>query len=184
MLKNWLKIFIIFAKIALFSFGGGYAILPMLQKEVVTHRQWISQDELTDFYALAQFQPGPIAINIAVLIATSKFGTIAGIFAALGIALPSVILILVIAILLQNFIHVPAVAHALAGIKVAIAALVIYTAWGFFHRGVKNIVSFIIFAAACLLLIFDILNPLFIILLTATAGLLHGIIKSRKEGRA
>ena len=184
MLKNWLKVFIIFAKIALFSFGGGYAILPVLQKDLVDRRQWLSQEELADFFALAQFQPGPIAINIAVLISTSKYGSIAGIFAAFGIALPSVILILVFAILMQNFIHIPAITHALAGIKVAVAALVIYTAWGFIRSGVKDIVSFIIFAAALLLLILDILNPILIILLAAIAGVLHGLLKARKEGRA
>jgi chromate transporter len=184
MLKNWLKVFMLFAKIALFSFGGGYAMLPMLQKELVDKQNWLSQDELVDFFALAQFQPGPIAINIAVLITTSRYGAIAGIVAALGIAFPSIILILTLAILLENFIHLPAITHALAGIKIAVAALVIYSAWGFIKSGVKDIVTFIIFAAALILLLLDILNPILIILLAAIAGILRGIYKVHKEDKA
>ena len=182
MIKDLVLTFLFFAKIALLSFGGGYVILPLLQRELVEKKQWLSQNELADFFAIAQFQPGPVAINIAVLIATSKFGTIGGITAAIGIAAPSIVLVLIIAALMQNAFDNEIVNHALAGIKVVVAVLVIYAAWGFIRIGIKSIITFLIFAAALVLFILDILNPVIIILIAAVVSLLTGIIiKSREE---
>lgn len=184
MIKTWLIIFLIFAKIALFAFGGGHAMLPALQSELVTRRGWLTEKELMDFFAMAQCQPGPLAVNCAVLISASRFGSIAGIFAALGMAFPSLIYILAVAILLQNFIHIPQVDQALAGIKVAVAALVISVSVRLFKKGVRDFTAFIFFIVSLSLLFFRILNPLLIILLAAGFGILVGLIKNKKEENA
>lgn len=184
MIKTWFSTFFIFSKIALFAFGGGYAMLPILQGELVDRRGWLTESELADYYAMAQCQPGPLAVNCSVLIGTSRFGTIAGIFAALGIAFPSLVIILTIALLLENYIHIPQVAQALAGIKVAVAALVINAAWRLFKNGVKGFIALIFFIASLALLLTNILNPILIILISAAFGIFVGLIKSKREDKA
>jgi len=159
-------------------------MLPILQSELVNRRGWLTGSELMDFFAMAQCQPGPLAVNCAVLIGASRFGTVAGIFAALGMAFPSLLFILAIAILLQNFIHIPQVAQAMAGIKTAVAALVISVAVRLFKDGVKGFIAFIFFIVSLVLLVFNILNPILIILLAAGFGIIVGLIKRKKERKA
>ena len=179
------KLFWTFFKIGLFTFGGGYAILPILQGELVDKRGWTTSEKLADMYAVAQCQPGPIAINVSVLIASGYKGRAAGVFAGIGVGVPSFIIILLIAVLLENFRDIPQVQQALSGIKIAVAALVISIAWRMIKNGVKDIPGALIFAAATALLIFDVVSAVVIILCGGALGIIITLLRQKKkEGKA
>lgn len=182
MLKTFFSTLAIFAKIGLSVFGGGYAMLPVAERELVNRRHWLSREELADFYALAQCQSGPIAINVAVHTGTKQHGVMGGIAAAIGITLPSFVIILIIAMLLQNFAHIKEVQHAFNGIKVAVAALVLNAAWGMVKDGVKHLPSLIICIAAFLLLFFKLVSPIIIVIGAAIAGIIIGLVNKKRLG--
>ncbi len=180
MLKQLLDVFLLFCRISVAAFGGGYAVLPLFQKEMVDQRGWLTEAELADYYALGQCLPGMILTNMAVLIIRPRLGRAAALAAALGVLTSSLLIILLIASLLRNFAHLPLVQQALAGIRCAVAALVVWTAWRLVRTGVKDLATAVLFAAALMLLLFDWLNPLLIILGAAAAGLLLAAWRSRR----
>ena len=113
-MKELLDMFFTFARIGGLTFGGGYAMLPMLQKEVVEHRGWATEDELMDYYAVGQCTPGVIAVNTATFIGYKQRGVIGAIFATLGVVFPSLVIIITIAAFVSNFADLPAVKNAFA----------------------------------------------------------------------
>ena len=119
----YLDLFLTFAKIGVCTFGGGYAMLPILQREVV-EKGWATEEELTDYFAIGQCTPGIIAVNTATFIGHKYKGIWGGILATLGVVFPSLIIITIIAAFLKNFAEYPVVAHALAGINAAVVALI------------------------------------------------------------
>lgn len=123
-MKEYIELFSTFAKIGTFTFGGGYAMLPLIQKEVVEKKKWASEEEIMDYYAVGQCTPGIIAVNTATFIGYYQKGILGGIVATLGIVFPSIVIILFIAGFLQNFSDLAVVQHALAGIRVAVCVLV------------------------------------------------------------
>ncbi|MCR4616186.1 MAG: chromate transporter [Clostridiales bacterium] len=123
-MKLLLKLFITFFKIGIMTFGGGIAMLPMLQREVVEKNKWATEDELIDYFAIGQCTPGIIAVNTATFIGYRKKGVIGGIFSTLGVITPSIIVITAIAALISNFSDNEIVLHAFAGIRVAVCALI------------------------------------------------------------
>ena len=112
----YLDLFLTFAKVGVCTFGGGYAMLPILQREVVENKGWATEEELTDYFAIGQCTPGVIAVNTATFIG--------GILTTLGVVFPSLIIITLIAAFLSNFAHIPAVQHALAGVNACVVALI------------------------------------------------------------
>ncbi|MDO4731897.1 MAG: chromate transporter [Bacillota bacterium] len=184
MKKNSLEILWIFARISAASFGGGYTVLPLMQHELVDQRGWLTDQELADIYALVQCQPGLIMINCAVLITVPRFGKAAGICAALGVMLPPLLVVLLVSSLLNNFAHLPAVQHALAGIRVSVAAMVVHTAWRMIKSGVRGWSSLLLFFLSLLLLFLDLVNPIFIILGSALCGILLGLRKQKGQNAA
>ncbi len=124
-MKELLDLFLIFAKIGGFTFGGGYAMLPMLQREVVENRHWATEEELMDYYAIGQCTPGIIAVNTATFIGYKVKGVIGGIIATLGVVAPSIVIITVIALLLRNFAQFEAVQHIFNGIRVCVCVLIL-----------------------------------------------------------
>lgn len=120
----YLDLFLTFAKVGVCTFGGGYAMLPILQREVVEKKKWATDEELTDYFAIGQCTPGIIAVNTATFIGHKYKGILGGILATLGVVFPSLIIITIIAAFLQNFASYPVVAHALAGINAAVVALI------------------------------------------------------------
>ena len=117
-------LFLTFAKIGVCTFGGGYAMLPILQREVVEKKGWATEEELTDYFAVGQCTPGIIAVNTATFIGFKYKGIPGGILATLGVVFPSLIIITAIAAFLSNFADIPMVRHALAGINAAVVALI------------------------------------------------------------
>lgn len=116
-MKELWELFIVFAKIGGFTFGGGYAMLPILQREVVENRNWATSEELMDYYAIGQCTPGIIAVNTSTFIGYKRKGIIGGIVATIGCVFPSLVIIMIIAAFINSFTHIVWVQHALAGIR-------------------------------------------------------------------
>ncbi|MDU2354630.1 MAG: chromate transporter, partial [Anaerococcus sp.] len=122
-----LDLYLTFAKIGLFTFGGGYAMLPLLEREVVDNKKWVSRDDILDYYAIGQSTPGIIAVNTATFCGYSQADDLGGIVASLGFITPSIIIILIIANFLEKFADIVWIQHAFAGIRVGVSALVFYS---------------------------------------------------------
>ncbi len=179
MKKLW-EIFFIFMRIGVCTFGGGYAMLPIIQHELVEKRHWISTEEMAESYALAQCMPGIIFIHTSVLVIRPHFGRAAAVAAAAGVALPSLIIILVIAMLLSNFASLEIVRHAFAGIRIAVAATVLESAWSLVKSGVKNWPTALIALGSFVLLMTGWLGPIGVVLAAAAAGILLGLARRAK----
>ena len=119
-----IDLFLTFARIGVCTFGGGYAMLPILQRELVENKKWATETELADYYAVGQCTPGIIAVNTATFVGRSQAGTAGGILATLGLVFPSLVIIMVIAAFLQNFMHLEFVVHAFNGVRAGVAALI------------------------------------------------------------
>jgi len=120
----YLDLFLTFARVGVCTFGGGYAMLPILQREVVEKKKWCTEEELADYFAIGQCTPGIIAINTATFVGSKHKGVLGGIAATLGMVFPCLVIITLIAAFLQNFAHIPAVNHAFNGVRAAVVALI------------------------------------------------------------
>ena len=121
----YLDLFLTFARVGVCTFGGGYAMLPILQREVVDKKNWATQEQLADYYAIGQCTPGIIAVNTATFVGRSHGGVAGGVLATLGVVSPSVVIILLIAAFLQNFADLPVVIHAFNGVRACVCALIL-----------------------------------------------------------
>lgn len=124
-MKELVTLFLTFARIGGLTFGGGYAMLPLLQREIVEKYHWATEEELADYYAIGQCTPGVIAVNTATFVGYKRRGVAGGILATLGVAFPSLIIITVIAAFLQNFADYRVVQDAFAGISVCVCVLIL-----------------------------------------------------------
>ena len=172
----YLKLMWSYFKIGLFGFGGGYAMLPMLQKEVVDDRQWATNDELLDYYAVGQATPGIIAVNTATFVGYKVKGIWGALFATLGVVFPSFIIILVIASFLQNFSKYIIVQNAFSGIRVAVGVLILNAIIGLLKKSVVNKISTVIFIVTCLFGIVLNISPIYIVIAACIIGILISYI--------
>ena len=179
-MKELLTLFLTFAKVGVMTFGGGMAMLPILQREVVENRHWATDEELTDYFAIGQCTPGIIAVNTATFIGQKRRGIPGGIFATLGMVFPSLIIITVLAGLITNFSHLEWVQHAFAGIRVCVCVLIFNAVWKLWKSSVHDIWGGVIFAAVLALTLFTPLSPVLYVLLAALAGI---VIKSLGGGK-
>lgn len=171
-MNKYLDLFLTFARIGGLTFGGGYAMLPMLQKEVVEKRGWATEEELMDYYALGQCTPGIIAVNTATFVGQNTAGNLGGIIATLGVVFPSLIIINLIAMFLQNFADLPVVQNAFAGIRVCVCVLVFNAVVKLWKKAVVDKKTLIIFLIVVIgSFIFDVAPTIFVIL-SALAGII------------
>lgn len=177
----YLDLFVTFFKIGLFTFGGGYAMLPMLEAEVVNKKHWASYEELMDYFAVGQCTPGVIAVNTATFIGYNKRKVPGALVATAGVICPSIVIILIIASLLTTFAQEPIVQHALSGIQVAVCVLILQAVIKLFKAGVKNIWGVVIFALALVCSYLSLVPTVVIVIAAAAAGILIGTLKARKE---
>lgn len=177
----YLDLFVTFFKIGLFTFGGGYAMLPMLEAEVVNKKHWTSYEELMDYFAVGQCTPGVIAVNTATFIGYNKRKVPGALVATAGVICPSIVIILIIASLLTTFAQEPIVQHALSGIQVAVCILILQAVIKLFKAGVKNIWGVVIFALALVCSYLSLVPTVVIVIAAAAAGILIGTLKARKE---
>lgn len=171
-MKELADLFLVFAKIGGFTFGGGYAMLPILQREIVEKRHWAEEEELMDYYAIGQCTPGIIAVNTATFIGYKYKGIIGGIVATLGCIAPSLVIITVIAACLQNFAQFSVVQHALAGIRACVCVLILDAVVKLGKKSVINMPAFLIFTGVFLGSMFTSLSPIIFIVCAAAAGIL------------
>lgn len=180
----YLDLFLTFARIGTFTFGGGYAMLPLIQREVVEKKQWATEDEIMDYYAVGQCTPGVIAVNTATFIGYYQKGILGGIMATLGVVTPSIIIILLIANLLTSFSSLEIVQHALGGIRIAVCVLVVNALIKLFKNGIKNIETLVIFLLAFAAAAFNLTTTIVIVVLAAAAGIALKKMHQMKEGEA
>lgn len=177
----YLDLFITFFKIGLFTFGGGYAMLPMLESEVVSKKKWATYDELMDFYAVSQCTPGVIAVNVATLIGYDEKKVPGAIVATAGVICPSIIIIVLIASLLTNFADLPVVQHALAGIRIAVCVLILKAVIKLMKNGIKDIWGVLIFIGALLCTWFSLLNTVMVVIIAACLGIAISSLNAKKK---
>lgn len=175
-MKLMLELFISFARIGLFTFGGGYAMMPLIQREIVNNKKWVTDEEITDYYALSQCTPGAIAINTATFVGNKVAGKWGGLWASLGVVFPSFIIITIIAAFITNFAHLPVVKHAFAGIRLAVSALIISTVIKLFKKSVKKALGYSIFGVVLVLSFFLDVSPVYL----AAGAILLGILVVRE----
>ncbi|MBE6023012.1 MAG: chromate transporter [Cellulosilyticum sp.] len=172
-MKDLCKLFIAFFRIGLFTFGGGYAMLPMLQKEVVEKYKWATEEELMDYFAVGQCTPGVIAVNTATFVGYKQKGIMGGIIATLGVVFPSIIIITAIASVLSNFSDYPIVQHAFAGIRIVVAALVLNVVIKMYKTAVVDRLGIVIFLVSLILGLILSLSPVVYIIVSALIGVLY-----------
>lgn len=164
-------LFITFARIGSVTFGGGIAMLPILERDLVEKKKWISSEDLTDCYAIGQCTPGIIAVNTATFVGYQKRGILGGIFATLGMITPSLIIISIIAAFLENFSEIVWVQNAFWGIRVAVATIVINAVVKLFSKNVKGRLGTCIFLISALILLFTNISAIVVVVLSAFLGI-------------
>ena len=182
-MKDLFEIFKAFFIIGITCFGGGYAVVPLLEREMVKKRGWVTMEEVMDYYSISQFTPGIIVINIAIFIGYKRKGLIGGIVATLSVILPGVTLVLLILIFISQFAQNAIVQKAFAGIRVAVCALICGTILTLCKGLFKNVWAVIIFITALGLSAFLEISPVFIILGACVLGLLFYYLKRKTENK-
>ena len=171
MKKLW-QLFLAFARVGVMTFGGGYAMIPILEREIVDRRGWASGEELMDYYAVGQCTPGVIAVNTATFIGYKVAGSLGGVVATLGVVFPSLVIITVIAGVLTHFADIPAVKSAFAAIRVCVCVLIFNAVLKLWKGAVKDKAGLCLFLLVFLLSIFLDISPVFYVLVCAVAGIL------------
>lgn len=170
-MKELFSLFLTFAKIGAVTFGGGYAMLPILSRELVEKRGWVSEEDLADYFAVGQCTPGVIAVNTATFVGHKRKGALGGIFATLGVVFPSLIIISVIAALLMGFADNEIIKHAFAGIRVAVCALILSSVIKLFKKSVIDKIGLAIFAVVLICSVVLPVSPVVFVLLSAAIGI-------------
>ena len=184
------KLFFTMLKIGLFTFGGGYAMIALLEHEFVEKKKWLEKDEFLDMVAIAESTPGPIAINAATYLGYKKAGFPGSLFATLGVCIPSLIIIYAISLIFDTFLSVTLVAYAFRGIRVCVIYLIFSAGVKMLKNLPKNIFNYIVIGAVGLCMIGSSLfavnfSSVFYILLCGAAGVfiyLAGRLSKRKAG--
>ena len=175
-MNPYLDLYLTFARIGVCTFGGGYAMLPILQREVVENRRWATEDELMDYYAIGQCTPGVIAVNTSTFIGCKTHG----IAATAGMITPSLIIITIIAAFIQQFAHLAVVQHAFAGIRIAVCALVLQSVWKMAKKGVVDVPTSVILLITFVAVAFFGVSPVVMVVIAAAAGIIIGMIRRKR----
>ena len=165
------QLFLSFARVGVMTFGGGYAMIPILEREIIDRHGWATEEELMDYYAVGQCTPGVIAVNTATFIGYKYAGVPGGIVATLGVIFPSVVIITLIAGILTSFADVPAVKSAFAGIRVCVCVLIFNAVVKLWKKAVVDKATLVMFLAVFLLSVFLDVSPVVFVVLCAAAGI-------------
>ena len=180
-LKTLWSLFATFFKIGGFTFGGGYAMIPLIQKEAVERKGWITDDDILEIIAIAESTPGPIAINAATFVGYRTCGFLGAACATLGVVLPSFVIILLISYVLEQFQQFKPVQYAFNGIRVGVLALLFKALWTMYKKSPKGWAAYVVMGGAFLLTAFLKVNVLWVIVGCAVFGLVTARLA---EGRA
>lgn len=182
-LRLLLQIFMTFMKIGIFTFGGGYAMIPLIQRETVVKRKWVEDDDILNIVAIAESTPGPIAINTSTFVGYRVGGFMGAVAGTVGMILPSFVIILAIAFVLRSFQDIQLVKYAFNGIRAGVLALIIRALWLMYKNVKKCAVSYIVMAAAFVLSAFVHVNVIIVIAGCAVFGLATSYIKLENKGK-
>ena len=180
-MKILTELFLIFFKIGIMTFGGGIAMLPILEREIIDKKKWATKEELLDYYAVGQCTPGIIAVNTATFIGHKLKGISGGIAATLGVITPSVIIILIIASFLKNLTDIPFIQSAFNGIRVAVCALIISSVTGLIKKGIKDYTGIIIALVTFMVIVLFSVSPIWIVIAAIITGITAKSIKEVKK---
>ena len=190
-MKKYLELFLTFAKVGVCTFGGGYAMLPILQRELVEKKGWATEDQLADYYAVGQCTPGVIAVNTATFVGASQGGVWGGIIATLGVVFPSMVIIILVAAFLRNFMENQWVVHAFNGVRAGVVALILSSVIKLVKGAMKDVPTGVIYVAVLALsavnlfvptesaLLSALCSPVALVLIAGVAGL---CLKAAKGG--
>jgi len=179
-MKELWQLFITFCRIGGFTFGGGYAMLPMLQSEVVTKRGWATEDEILDYFAIGQCTPGIIFVNTATFVGYRRKGILGAITATVGSIFPSVVIVIIIAAVLNNFAQLPIVQHAFGAIRVVVGVLIVNAVIGMWKKSVVDKLCAVIAVVAFLLSAILELSPIWVVLGAAVLGVVIPVLKGAR----
>lgn len=175
------SLFLTFLKIGAFTFGGGYAMIPLIQEETVKNKKWLTDEDILEIIAIAESTPGPIAINAATFVGYRVAGFFGAFFATFGVVLPSFLIIIAISFVLRQFENLEVVKYAFFGIRAGVLALIVKALWSMYRQCRKNLPSYIVMAASFILVaVFDI-NVLWVIVGCALFGLIVSFTVGRKK---
>ena len=169
-MKLW-DLFISFAKVGVMTFGGGYAMIPILEREIVDKHGWATNEELMDYYAVGQCTPGIIAVNTATFIGHKQAGALGGVIATLGIVFPSLVIITLIAGILTSFADIPAVKSAFAAIRVCVCVLIFNAVLKLWKGAIKDKAALVLFLLVFGLSVFLDISPIVFVVVCAAAGI-------------
>ena len=182
-LRKILTLFAVFFRIGAFTFGGGYAMIPLIQRDVVEKHKWITDDDILEIVAIAESTPGPIAINSATFVGYRVAGFFGAFAATFGVVLPSFVLISLISLVLGEFQNITAVRYAFFGIRAGVLALLLKALVGMYRKCPKKIVSYCVIAFAFILSVFTKINLLFVIIGCALIGLIYSLVIGRRDAK-
>lgn len=180
-MRMLIKLFLSFAYVGAFTFGGGYSMLPMFKRVIVEKNSWLTDLEMTDYFSVSQCLPGVVAINTSVFVGYRQKKLPGSIAAALGVAFPSIVIILILAALITNFASYPIVQKAFGGIRVCVGALILKTVIDLWKHAIVDKLALVIFVAIFLVSFFTSLS---VALLIAAAGVSGIVISALRKGGA
>lgn len=166
-----LTLFLTWFQIGILTFGGGYAMLPMIQKLIVEKYHWATEEEIMDYYAIGQVTPGVIAVNTATFVGYHHKGVLGGIVATLGVVSPSLIIISIIAGLIANFSELAVVQHALSGVQLAVCVLMFDAVYKLWKKNVSRLMDWVLFLGSFLLAYFTSISTVWLVIAAALIGL-------------
>ena len=181
--KTCLALFLTFFKIGGFTFGGGHAMIPLIQREAVENKKWITDDDILEIIAIAESTPGPVAINSATFVGYRTAGFWGAVCATFGVVLPSFVIILAIAYLLNSFMEIKAVQYAFRGINAGVLALLFKALWNMYKKSPKGWVSYVVMGGSFLLTAVLKINIFIVIAGCAIFGLVTALLAERRLGK-
>lgn len=180
-IKTLWQIFFCFFKIGAFTMGGGYAMIPLIQKETVEKKKWISDEDILEIIAIAESTPGPIAINSSTFVGYRVAGFWGAFFGTLGMVLPSFTIILTVSFVLRKLQEFTVVKYAFFGIRAGVLALILKALWSMYRQSKKNVISYIIMTAAFVCVAVFEINAIFVLIGCALIGLVYSFIAQRRS---
>ncbi len=180
-LKTMMELFLSFFRIGAFTFGGGYAMIPLIQAEVVEKKKWLTDKDILDIIAISESTPGPISINAATFIGYKTCGFWGAFCATFGLVLPSVVIISLLSMVLGLVENNKIVQYAFAGIRAGVLALMIKALISMYKQCPKNLFSYIVLALAFLVVTIFSINVIYVVIGCGVIGLVHSLIVTRRN---
>ena len=172
-MKLLVQLFLTFAKMGMFTVGGGYAMFPIMKQELALKHKWVTEEEILDYYAIGQCTPGIIAVNVATFVGLKVGGLLGAISSTIGVIFPSVVIIMIIAAFINNFADLWFVQSAFSGIRVVVIVLILNTIISMWKKSIKNKFSFIVMLIAFVLSFFNILASALVVVISGVAGIVY-----------